>query len=78
MGRSSRLFGKKAKQLEAAGASCLFLGTNTMHRVRAEIKAAIGIPFIDIFETVSEEIKEKGKSKVGLLGTYPVMSMRLY
>ena len=55
---------EKAKSLEAAGVSCLFLGTNTMHRVRAEIKAAIGIPFIDIFETVSEEIKEKGKSKL--------------
>ena len=69
---------KKAKKVEAAGASCLLLGTNTMHRVRAEIKAAIRIPFIDIFETVSEEIKEKGKSKVGLLGTYPVMSDAFY
>ena len=64
----------KAQQLEAAGASCLFLGTNTMHRVRQEIQEAISIPFIDIFETVSQEIRAKGKSKIGLLGTYPVMN----
>ena len=64
----------KAVQLEKAGASCLFLATNTMHKVKAQIQAAINIPFIDIFETVSQEIKAQQKSKVGLLGTYPVMS----
>jgi len=65
---------EKAQRLEAAGVSCIFLGTNTMHRVREQIKAAISIPFIDIFETVSAEIKNQGKSTIGLLGTYPVMS----
>jgi len=65
---------EKAQRLEAAGVSCIFLGTNTMHRVREQIKAAISIPFIDIFETVSAEIKSQGKSTIGLLGTYPVMS----
>ena len=65
---------EKAQRLEAAGVTCIFLGTNTMHRVREQIKAAISIPFIDIFETVSAEIKSQGKSTIGLLGTYPVMS----
>lgn len=65
---------EKAQRLEAAGVSCIFLGTNTMHRVREQIKAAISVPFIDIFETVSVEIKSQGKSTIGLLGTYPVMS----
>lgn len=65
---------EKAQRLEAAGVSCIFLGTNTMHRVREQIKAAISIPFIDIFETVSTEIKSQGKFTIGLLGTYPVMS----
>ena len=65
---------EKAQRLEAAGVSCIFLGTNTMHRVREQIKAAISIPFVDIFETVSAEIKSQGKSTIGLLGTYPVMS----
>ena len=69
---------EKAERLEAAGVSCIFLGTNTMHRVREQIKAAISIPFIDIFETVSAEIKSQGKSTIGLLGTYPVMSDKFF
>lgn len=65
---------EKAQGLEQAEASCLFLATNTMHKVRDDIKAAISIPFIDIFETVSKEIKSRGLSRIGILGTYPVMS----
>ena len=49
-----------------------------MHRVRDQIKAAISIPFIDIFETVSAEIKQQGLSNVGILGTYPVMTDEFY
>ncbi|MFT7238939.1 MAG: aspartate racemase [Cyclobacteriaceae bacterium] len=69
---------EKALTLENAGAACLFLGTNTMHKVREQIKAAISIPFIDIFETVSKKIKSEGKTKIGMLGTYPVMNDPFY
>ena len=65
---------QKANNLEKAGASCIFLGTNTMHKVRDQIKASITIPFVDIFETVCKEIKAQGKTKMGILGTYPVMT----
>lgn len=64
----------KAQQLERAGASCIFLATNTMHKVRPAIESAISIPFIDIFEVVAHVIQSKGMKKVGILGTYPVMS----
>jgi len=64
----------KAKGLEAAGAEYLFLATNTMHRVRDHIKAAVSIPFVDIFETVSGEIRSARLKKIGILGTYPVMT----
>lgn len=68
----------KAKSLEAAGADYLFLGTNTMHKVREKIKAAISIPFIDIFEITAQAINKAGTKKVGLLGTYPTMSDPFY
>ena len=77
-GKAAEYLVEKAQRLEAAGVSCIFLGTNTMHRVREQIKAAISIPFIDIFETVSAEIKHQGKSTIGLLGTYPVMSDKFF
>lgn len=69
---------EKAKGLETAGAKAIFLATNTMHRVREVIKASISVPFIDIFETVAEEIKRQGRSRIGLLGTYPVMTDQFY
>jgi aspartate racemase len=69
---------EKAKIIEASGAVCLFLATNTMHKVRNQIKAAISIPFVDIFETVSKEITKNGKKNIGILGTYPVMTDPFY
>lgn len=75
---AGKYLAEKAKNVENAGASCLFLATNTMHRVREDIKAAISIAFIDIFETVSKEIKQQGKSRVGILGTYAVMTDDFY
>lgn len=69
---------EKAISLEKAGAVCLFLATNTMHKVRKQIKEAISIPFIDIFETVSKEIRSQGKTKIGILGTYTVMTDQFY
>ena len=69
---------EKAKIIEMSGAVCLFLATNTMHKVRDQIKAAISIPFIDIFETVSKEIIINGKKNIGMLGTYPVMTDPFY
>ncbi len=68
----------KAKNIESAGAICLFLATNTLHIVRQQIKDAISIPFIDIFDIVSQKIKANGITRVGLLGTYPVMTDPFY
>lgn len=69
---------QKAINLEKAGATCIFLGTNTMHKVRDHIKQSITIPFVDIFETVCKEIKIQGKTKMGILGTYPVMTDKFF
>lgn len=64
----------KARQLEAGGAESLFLATNTMHRVRERIKEAVTIPFVDIIEVTAKAIRAEGITKVGLLGTLPVMT----
>ncbi|MBN1873543.1 MAG: aspartate/glutamate racemase family protein [Anaerolineae bacterium] len=69
---------QKAKQLEAGGAEYLFLATNTLHIVRDAITSAISIPFIDIFEVAARAVQQQGLRKVGLLGTYPVMTDVFY
>src|SRR5574339_499640 len=58
-----------AIELENAGAGCLLIGANTMHKIADEIQTAIKIPVIHIAEAVAKEVSKEGLKKVGLLGT---------
>ncbi|MCE0460792.1 aspartate/glutamate racemase family protein [Pseudomonas uvaldensis] len=58
-----------ARRLEAGGAECVVLCTNTMHKVAAQIEAAISIPFLHIAEPTGQAALEAGTVTVGLLGT---------
>src|SRR3954453_18499858 len=50
---SAALLAGHASRLEAAGAECLVLCTNTMHRLADEIQAAIGTPLIHIADATA-------------------------
>src|SRR4030095_1133499 len=67
-----------AIELEVAGAGCLLIGANTMHKISDEIQAAIKIPVIHIAEAVAKEILKNGLKKVGLLGTKYTMQLGFY
>lgn len=58
-----------ARTLEKAGASCIVLCTNTMHKLADDIVNAIAIPFLHIGDATAEAIKNHNLKKVGLLGT---------
>jgi len=67
-----------AKKLEAGGAECILICTNTMHKMAEEIQEAISIPLIHIADATGEEIKTMGLSTVGLLGTKYTMEEDFY
>jgi aspartate racemase len=67
-----------AIELENAGAGCLLIGANTMHKIADEIQAAIKIPVIHIAEAVAKEVRKEGLKKVGLLGTKYTMQPGFY
>jgi aspartate racemase len=67
-----------AIELEAAGAGCLLIGANTMHKIADEIQAAIKIPVIHIAEAVAKDILKNGLKKAGLLGTKYTMQLGFY
>lgn len=69
---------KVAQTLEHAGASCLLIGANTMHKIADEVQAAIKIPVIHIAEAVAKAILKNGLKKVGLLGTRYTMQLGFY
>ena len=58
-----------ARHLEAGGADCVVLCTNTMHKVAAQIQAAVSIPFLHIADPTGQAALATGATTVGLLGT---------
>ncbi|WP_252106632.1 MULTISPECIES: aspartate/glutamate racemase family protein [unclassified Halomonas] len=67
-----------AKRLERAGAGCLVLATNTMHKVAPAIEAAIDIPLLHIADATAEQCQKDGIKRVGLLGTRFTMEQDFY
>lgn len=74
----SRQISGAAKKLEQAGADCILIGANTMHKIADKIQAAVAIPVIHIAEEVAASIKEEGLSRVALLGTKYTMQLDFY
>jgi aspartate racemase len=69
---------KAAKAIELAGADCVMIGANTMHKIAGEVQAAISVPVIHIADAVAASIKKKGLKKVALLGTKYTMQLDFY
>jgi len=64
--------------LERAGAECVLIGTNTMHRVAAEVQAAVSIPLLHIADVAIAAIRAASCSTVALLGTRYTMEQPFY
>lgn len=67
-----------AKRLEAGGADCVLLCTNTVHKVADRIEQAISVPFMHIADAAGEGIASRNLKKVGLLGTRYTMEEDFY
>ena len=72
------LLREKAQLLERAGADCLIICANTLHKLYNEIQSVVDIPIIHIADAVGSTIHKKGLHKVGLLGTRPTMEEDFY
>jgi aspartate racemase len=72
------LLAASARSLEAAGAECVVLCTNTMHKVADAIEAAVAIPLLHIADPTAEAVRAAGLRTVGLLGTRFTMEQAFY
>ncbi|MDJ0757743.1 MAG: aspartate/glutamate racemase family protein [Ardenticatenaceae bacterium] len=75
---AGQILAKCGQALEAAGADCIVLCTNTMHRVASAIEAVTTVSFIHIADPTAEAIKKKNLHKVGLLATDYTMTQDFY
>ncbi|PXV58338.1 aspartate racemase [Dyella jiangningensis] len=67
-----------ARRLEAGGAECIVLATNTMHKVAAAITVATDLPFLHIADPTGAAIRRQGMDNVLLLGTAFTMNEDFY
>ena len=67
-----------AKKLELAGADCILIGANTMHKIADKIQLSISIPLIHIAEETAKQIKKQKLQTVALLGTKYTMQFDFF
>lgn len=72
------LLASAAQSVERAGADCLLIATNTMHKVAPAIEQAITIPLLHIADATAEQLTADGITRVGLLGTRFTMEQDFY
>ncbi len=68
-----------ARNLESAGATVLAMPCNTAHNYAGAVRAAVGIPLLDMVEmTVTEVFRTAPGARVGLLASTAVLLTGLY
>jgi aspartate racemase len=72
------LLAGEARALESAGAECLVLCTNTMHKVAGDIEAAVAIPLLHLADVTASAVQGAGLDRVALLGTRFTMEQPFY
>lgn len=67
-----------AQRLEAAGATAVLIGANSMHKVYDTVARAVSVPVIHIAECVAAKMAADGVKKAALIGTRNVMVESFY
>ncbi|WP_299583415.1 amino acid racemase [uncultured Sunxiuqinia sp.] len=67
-----------ALKLEASGADCILIASNTMHQFAEDIQQALRIPLLHIGEATATQASQSAYKKVGLLGTKSIMELPFY
>jgi len=77
-GAATRVMIDGARSVEAAGAECLVICTNTMHLMADDVQEAIDIPLLHIADATADAVDAAGIGTVALLGTRFTMEHDFY
>ena len=64
----ANILAEAGKSLRNAGADCLVICTNTMHKVADEVEAASGLPLLHIADATGKKILTAGLTSCGIAG----------
>jgi aspartate racemase len=76
--RLAAMLSDAARGLEKAGADCVLIGTNTMHRVADDVQRSLSVPLLHIADVTADAICASGCRSVALLGTQYTMEQSFY
>lgn len=62
--RAGEILANAAKSIEAAGADCIVICTNTMHKVAEQVTNATPLPLLHIAEATGRKLKQDGIKKL--------------
>ncbi|MCY0901646.1 MAG: aspartate/glutamate racemase family protein [Firmicutes bacterium] len=66
---AGEIFADLAVKLEGAGAQCILIAANTMHRVAEQVTSAVSIPLLHVGDATASAVLVSGMRTVLLLGT---------
>lgn len=75
---SGEVLADAARKVELAGADCILICTNTMHKVADQVADAVSVPLLHIADATAESLLQNGVKRVGLLGTAFTMEQDFY
>lgn len=75
---ATEMMADAARRLERAGADCLVICSNTMHRMAREVEAATALPLIHIADATAAAIKASPSRRPLLLATRYTMEQPFY
>ncbi|CCF19812.1 conserved protein of unknown function [Pseudorhizobium banfieldiae] len=75
---ATKVLADSARRLEAAGASCVLICTNTMHLIADEVAGAVRIPLIHIIDETAAALRAQGLTRPLLLATRYTMEHGFY
>ncbi|WP_105167716.1 aspartate/glutamate racemase family protein [Pseudoalteromonas sp. T1lg23B] len=74
----AEILGQAAAGLERAGAQCIVICTNTMHKVVPQIMPYVSLPIIHVADVVAQSLRAQGIERTALLGTRFTMAEPFY
>lgn len=76
--RAGEVLEDSARRLEAAGATAILIGANSMHKVYDRVAAAVSVPVLHIADAVGERMRANGVTTAALIGGRNVMLESFY
>lgn len=75
---AGRLLADAGRRCQDAGAEVVLICSNLMHRVADDVEAALDVPLLHIADAIADRARDRGHSRLGVLGARWVMEEDFY